>query len=54
MEVGLAAAKAIEKVHGMKYEVGTGPKILCKYQLKPFFFKFKVHSKALDFCFSCS
>ncbi|KAK7879498.1 hypothetical protein WMY93_033794 [Mugilogobius chulae] len=28
MEVGLAAADAIEKVHGMKYKVGTSPDIL--------------------------
>ncbi|CAL1598209.1 unnamed protein product [Knipowitschia caucasica] len=28
MEVGLAAAEAIEKVHGMKYKVGTSPTIL--------------------------
>uniref|UniRef100_A0A8C6V9T4 Carboxypeptidase O n=1 Tax=Neogobius melanostomus TaxID=47308 RepID=A0A8C6V9T4_9GOBI len=31
MEVGLAAAEAIEKVHGMKYKVGTGPKILYEF-----------------------
>ncbi|KAK7879497.1 hypothetical protein WMY93_033793 [Mugilogobius chulae] len=28
MEVGLAAADAIEKVHGMKYKVGTSPTVL--------------------------
>ncbi|KAJ0062513.1 hypothetical protein NL108_014969, partial [Boleophthalmus pectinirostris] len=28
MEVGLAAAEAMEKVHGMKYVVGTSPDIL--------------------------
>ncbi|KAJ0062512.1 hypothetical protein NL108_014970, partial [Boleophthalmus pectinirostris] len=28
MEVGLAAAQAIEKIHGMKYKVGTSPTVL--------------------------
>lgn len=30
MEVGLAAADAIKKVHGMSYTVGTSPNVLCK------------------------
>ncbi len=30
MEVGLAAAEKIKKVHGKEYAVGTGPDILCK------------------------
>lgn len=30
MKVGLAAADAIRKVHGMNYTVGTSPDILCK------------------------
>lgn len=30
MEVGLAAARAIKKVHGMNYTVGTSPDVLCK------------------------
>ena len=30
MDVGLAAAEAIKKVHGKHYKVGTSPNILCK------------------------
>ena len=30
MDVGLAAAEAIKKVHGKHYKVGTSPDILCK------------------------
>lgn len=30
MDVGLGAADAIRKVHGMNYTVGTSPDVLCK------------------------
>lgn len=30
MEVGLGAADAIRKVHGMNYTVGSSPDVLCK------------------------
>lgn len=30
MKVGLGAADAIRKVHGMNYTVGTSPDVLCK------------------------
>lgn len=33
MDVGLGAAEAIRKVHGMNFTVGTSPDVLCKCTL---------------------